>query len=67
MKTLGGYCPINTNCWAIISDKTPVEVHNSLKAALQPSDRLFVIRSGTAAAWSNAFGEVNSEWLKKHL
>jgi hypothetical protein len=67
LKTYSGYCPINANCWAVLSDKTPLDIHNHLRPTVQPTDRLFVIRSGTAAAWSNPYAEANNDWLKKQL
>ena len=63
----GTYCPINDNCWAIVSDCTPVQVRDKLDQSLSDSDRIFVIRSGTAAAWRNVFGEKNTKWLKEYL
>ena len=67
LKTYGTYCPINDNCWAIVSEKTPVQIRDHLNEALINSDRIFVIRSGIYAAWRNAYGEKNDEWLKERL
>jgi len=67
LKTYPGYCPIHKYCWAIFSDSKPIDIHNHLKQALGLNDRLFVIRSGTMAAWSNSYGEQHDEWLKKNL
>lgn len=67
LKTFGGYCPINHTCWAVTSDKKVTEVRDHIAEVLGPGDRLFVVRSGTAAAWRNAYGEKHSEWLKKNL
>jgi hypothetical protein len=67
LKTFGGYCPINHTCWAITSDKKATEVRDLVAEVLQPGDRIIVIRSGTEAAWRNAFGPKNTEWLKKNL
>lgn len=67
LKTFEGYCPVNHHCWAITSGKKATEVRDLIAEVLAPGDRLFVIRSGTEAAWRNAYGEKNSEWLKKNL
>ena len=67
LKTYGGYCPINNTCWAITTEKRASEVRDHLKTALASGDRLFVVRSGTEAAWRNAISERHSEWLKKNL
>lgn len=60
-------CPIHDNCWAIVSEQTPAQVREFLDETLTASDRVFVIRSGTHAAWRNTYGEKNSEWLKERL
>lgn len=67
LKSFGSYCPIDSNCWAVFTDKTSVEIRDIVAAALDPKDKLFVIRSGTEAAWRNPFDNSNSEWLKKYL
>ena len=67
LKKYDGFCPINDNCWAIISNDTPVQIRENLKDSLELSDRIFVIRSGTASAWRNAYGDMHNEWLKENL
>lgn len=67
LKTYSGYCPIHTYCWAILSDKKATAIRDEVSAVLQANERLFVIRSGTEAAWRNPYGEKNSQWLKKNL
>lgn len=67
LRTYQKFCPISNTCWAIISEKKARDVRDQLKELVAPGDRLFVIRSGTEAAWHNAIGEKNSEWLKKNL
>ena len=67
LKQHSGYCPIHDNCWAVISDQTPAQIRDFLTEGLSPLDRVFVIRSGTYAAWNNPYGPKNSEWLKERL
>ena len=67
MKLFNGYCPIHDNAWAIITEKKSAEIREMLSINLITTDRIFIIRSGTEAAWLNAYGLTNSEWLKKHL
>ena len=67
LKSYATYCPINNHCWAIVTDKKAIEIRDFLKMALLATDRMFVIRSGTEAAWVNPFAEANTEWLKKYL
>ncbi len=61
------YCPIHKNAWAIRSELKASEIRDAFKKGLTSKDRLFIIRSGTQAAWTNAYGSTNSEWLKTHL
>lgn len=67
MRSFGAYCPINATCWALMSDKKATEIRDDLKAPLEKGDRIFVIRSGTEAAWRSAISPKHSEWLKKNL
>lgn len=67
LKTYKKYCPINHTCWAVVAEQKASEIRDFLKVTLEDGDKLFVVRSGTEAAWRNAFGPKNSEWLKKNL
>ena len=67
LRSYPKYCPINNTCWAIVCEKKATEVRDELKESLAPGDRLFVIRSGTEAAWRSAISPKHSEWLKKNL
>jgi hypothetical protein len=50
-----------------MSDKKAAEIRDDLKVALGNGDRIFVIRSGTEAAWLNAISQKHSDWLQKNL
>ena len=67
LKKYRSFCPIHRYCWAIMTDEKASQVRSDLSLLLQPTDRLFVIRSGTEAAWFNSYGEKNDTWLKKNL
>lgn len=70
MQQYPSWCPIHANCWAILtSGQTADQIRNHLGQAIASSaDRLFVIRSGTMAAWLNIVGdERNNQWLKQNL
>ena len=66
LEPLPAYCPINAYCWAVLTDLTAVQLRDRLQA-VAPSSRIFVVRSGTEAAWLNSYGPKNNEWLKKNL
>lgn len=67
LKQYSGYCPIHDNCWAVVSDHSAVQIRDFLYKDLCESDRIFVIRSGIEAAWTNPYSIDNSEWLKERL
>lgn len=67
LKEFGNYCPIHDNGWAIRTEKKASEVRDIITSVMTKEDRIFVIRTGTEAAWRNAYGTEHSEWLKKYL
>jgi hypothetical protein len=48
-----------------VTDRNAVQVHDHLRQFIDADDRLFVVRSGGEAAWSNAI--CKDEWLKEYL
>ena len=67
IKKYGTYCPINDNCWAIVSEDTPVNIRDNLSSNIGVSDNIFIVRSGTYSAWRNLYGDKHTQWLKEHL
>ncbi len=67
LREFGNYCPIHKNAWAIRTDKKAAEIRDFLTPTMVSGDRIFVIRTGTEAAWRNAYGTEHSEWLKEYL
>ncbi|HVI57735.1 MAG TPA: hypothetical protein VM619_02525 [Luteimonas sp.] len=67
LKSYGTYCPINANCWAIVTDQSAAQVRDKLMATIPATDKIFVVKSGVEAAWRNAYGQKNSDWLKEKL
>jgi len=67
LKDYKTYCPINTNCWAIVTDQKATQIRDNLTPALEANDKIFVIKSGVEAAWRNVYSTKNSEWLKEKL
>jgi hypothetical protein len=66
LQTLDSYCPIHSYCWAVLTTMNAVQLRDFLSEGI-PTSKIFVVRSGTEAAWINAYGEKNNEWLKKNL
>ena len=67
LKAYGIYCPINDNCWAIVTDQTAAQIRDNLMVAIKTTDKIFVIKSGVEAAWRNVYGDKNTAWLKERL
>lgn len=67
LKEFRYYCPIHENAWAIQTDKKSTDIRNSISMVMTGNDRIFVIRTGTEAAWLNAYSNEHTEWLKKYL
>lgn len=61
------YCPIHENAFAIMTDYTATQIRDMIMQYSLPLDRIFIVRSGTEAAWKNAYGQENTDWLKKNL
>lgn len=66
LKTTKFYCPMNAYSWAVVTNLTAVQLRDSLQK-VSPTSRIFVVRSGTEAAWVNSLGPAYNEWLKKNL
>lgn len=64
-KSFGTWARISNSLWAVASEEKAIEIRDRFKEIVQESDRVFVLRSGTEAAWFNSRCE--NAWLKKHL
>jgi hypothetical protein len=67
LKAYKTYCPINSNCWAIVTDQKATQIRDSLTSEIDSTDKIFVVKSGVEAAWKNVYGPKNSKWLKEKL
>lgn len=67
LQSYSYYCPIHENAWAIKTEKKSVDIRDAINSLTTSDDRVFVIRTGTEAAWQNIYGDKNSEWLKNNL
>lgn len=65
IKGYGSWAHITEFTWAIVTAKTHKEVRDGLYTLLPEGSRLFVIRSGSVAAWRNVI--CKNEWLKRNL
>ncbi|MBH3338422.1 hypothetical protein I5L51_04780 [Pseudomonas mendocina] len=67
IKSYSGWARITENTWAITtSDEVKAAtIRDSIAKVAGEKDRIFVVKSGVAAAWRNS--RCKNEWLKKHL
>jgi CRISPR/Cas system-associated endoribonuclease Cas2 len=65
IKAYGIWAHINESFWAVVTSQTAVQVRDNLLQHIDSNDRIFIIKSGTEAAWRNAI--CNTEWLKENL
>jgi hypothetical protein len=65
IKEYGAWARITQSSWAVVSEGSSKQIRDNLAAHLAEGDRLFVVKSGTEAAWQNVL--CRNEWLKEHL
>lgn len=51
--------------WAVVTQTSAKEIRNDLEQYTDNDDGLFVVKSGTEAAWRNVL--CDNEWLKDNL
>lgn len=64
-KSYDSWAHITESTWAVVTEKKAKEVREHLNGYLPKGSRLFVVKSGVEAAWSNVI--CRNEWLKKNL
>lgn len=65
LKSFPHWGKLSESAWAIISSLDAVAIRDCLSLLIDKNDRLFVVRSGTEAAWQNMFA--SNEWIKKNI
>lgn len=65
IKDYGTWARVTEHTWAIATEERAKEVRDYLISFLPKNSRLFVIKSGSIAAWRNLI--CSTEWLKKNL
>ena len=64
-KTYEGWAKTTESSWAIASEKKASEIRNELVPYIGSTGRIFILKSGKAAAWRNVFA--SNDWFKKNL
>ncbi len=65
IKSYGTWARVTESSWMVVTDNDQSEIRDHLGEFLRSGDRLFVLKSGKAAAWRNV--RARNEWLKKWL
>lgn len=65
IKSYKGWAHITESLFAVVCDKSAVEIRDELLKLVGSDSRLMVVRSAHEAAWHNTL--CTSEWLKKSL
>lgn len=65
LRSYNRWARITESTWAVVTAESAVEIRDNLRKVMDNDDRLFVIKSGTEAAWRNS--RCKSEWLKENL
>ena len=65
LKAYGAWAHVTESTWAVVTTKTHKVVRDELNALLPEGSRLFIVRSGSVAAWRNVM--CKNEWLKRNL
>jgi len=65
LKSYNGWAKITESAWAVVSTLKAPELRTALKPFIGKDGRLFVVKSGKAAGWSNIIA--SNEWFKKNL
>lgn len=65
IKSYPKWARIVESTWAVVTNKTAVQVRDHLSRILDEDDRVFVVKSGTEAAWRNV--RCRNKWLQDNL
>ena len=65
IRSLGKWARITDSTWAVVTDSSAVAVRDAVRSVMDNDDRLFVVRSGTEAAWRNS--RCQNSWLMENL
>ena len=65
IKAYKTWAHITESTWAVVSDDDHKTIRDDLGQYLPEGSRIFVVKSGTAAAWRNVI--CRNQWLKKNL
>lgn len=65
IKAYGTWAHVLESAWAIVTSQSAAAVRDNLRRHMDDNDGIFVVKSGTEAAWANVL--CKNEWLKEQL
>ena len=65
IKAYGTWAHITESLFAIATEQSAKEIRENLSEHFPKGSRLFIVKSGTEAAWRNVM--CSNEWLKEKL
>lgn len=65
LKSFNGWARITDDSWAVSSKLKATEIRDELLKFKGEDGRIFVVKSGVEAAWSNTRGK--NQWFKDNL
>ena len=65
IKSYGTWAKITESTWGVVTSQSAVQIRTFLLNHMDNDDRVFVIKSGSEAAWVRAICE--DSWLKNNL
>ena len=65
IKEYDAWAHITESTWAVVTASRAKDIRDELGEFLPKGSRLFVVKSGSVAAWRNVI--CRNEWLKKNL
>jgi hypothetical protein len=65
IKAYRTWARVTESSWIVVTEDDASAIRDNLSQHMDDEDRLFVLKSGVAAAWKNV--RCKSSWLKKWL
>lgn len=65
IKAYGTWAHIHESVWAVVTSNSAVQIRDDLLRHVDADDRIFVVKSGSEAAWRGVI--CKSEWLKENI
>ena len=65
IRAYGAFAHIHESVWAVVTNKSAVQIRDDLSQHLDANDRIFVVRSGVESAWRGTI--CTGDWLKQWL